>query len=124
MGHPLEVHAGDVYTSAVYNNFEDEFYKSMSLCVSDRIGDNEFVVTRAHQDFMVDYETKSYTVTLSEGGDLILWVFSACWNATPAFYKGKKLIPISDHMYFIMLPSGYRHHVAIRHHNHRNENYV
>lgn len=72
MGHPLEVHAGDVYTSAVYNKFEDEFYKSMSLRVSDRIGDNEFVVTRAHQDFMVDYETKSYTVTLSEGGDLIL----------------------------------------------------
>lgn len=71
MGHPLEVHAGEIYTSAVYKKFEEEFYKSMSLRMSDCISPTKFEARRARPAFMVDYESRAYIVSLKDGGDFI-----------------------------------------------------
>ena len=70
-GHPIEVDAAEIYTNGVYKKFEDEFYKSMSLVVSNRISDTEFEVQLARPEYMVDYEARSYIVAIKDGGDFI-----------------------------------------------------
>lgn len=78
-GHPLEIEPCEIYTSAVYKKFEDEFYKSMSLVVSRYISETEYEVKRARPECLTELEARPYITSLKDHAIVdILSIWECC----------------------------------------------